>query len=100
MKMNPNMAAREHTEHNSGKSFLRSLRSFAAIVVSLLFAGTTAHVQVNSGSDGHDGALNPTASITIDIADHPDGIYRCSSVSNPTSVEGMFIPNVNSVPPV
>ena len=32
--------------------------------------------QVNSGSDGHDGALNPTSDVTIDMADHPDGIYQ------------------------
>ena len=31
----------------------------------------TGFAQVNSGSDGHDGALNPATSVVIDMADHP-----------------------------
>ena len=29
------------------------------------------HAQVNSGSNGSDGALNPTGNLVIDMADHP-----------------------------
>jgi hypothetical protein len=79
---------------------LRSLRSFAAIVVSLLFAGTAAHAQVNSGSDGHDGAFNPATSTVIDMADHPDGIYQYTAVNIPTNVTVTFIPNANNSPVV
>ncbi len=43
--------------------------------------------QVNSGSDGHDGALNPTANLVIDMADHPDGIYHDTSVNIPVGVK-------------
>ena len=31
--------------------------------------------QVNSGSNGSDGAFNPTTNIVINMADHPNGIY-------------------------
>jgi len=79
---------------------LRSLRSFAAIVVSLLFAGTAAHAQVNSGSDGHDGAFNPTTNTVVDMADHPDGIYQYTSINIPTSVTVTFIPNAANTPAV
>ncbi len=32
--------------------------------------------QVNTGSDGHDGAFNPTTNTVINMADHPDDIYQ------------------------
>jgi hypothetical protein len=56
---------------------LRSLRSFAAIVVSLLFAGTAAQAQVNSGSNGSDGAFNPatnTQQQVIMVVHHHPGM--------------------------
>ena len=42
--------------------------------------------QVNSGSDRHDGALNPASNLVIDMADHPDGIYHYTSVNIPAGV--------------
>ncbi len=60
-------------------------------------AGTA---QVNSGSDGHDGAFNPTQSITIDMADHPDGIYHYTSVNIPNGVTVSFTPNAKNTPVV
>ena len=56
--------------------------------------------QVNSGSDGHDGAFNPTENVTIDMSDHPDGIYHYTSVNIPTGVTVTFRPNVKNSPVV
>ena len=56
--------------------------------------------QVNSGSDGHDGAFNPTQNVTIDMADHPDGIYHYTTVSIPSGVTVTFKPNAGNKPVV
>ncbi len=40
----------------------------------LLLWCRAAQAQVNSGSNGSDGAFNPTTNIVINMADHPDGI--------------------------
>lgn len=45
------------------------------------FLANVAPAQVNSGSNGSDGALNPTSNLVIDMADHPDGIYHYTSVN-------------------
>jgi hypothetical protein len=69
--------------------------------VTVLVAGLPAggRAQVNSGSNGSDGAFNPTATnIVINMADHPNGIYQYSSVNIPTSVTVTFIPNANNTP--
>ena len=58
------------------------------------------HAQVNSGSDGHDGALNPAGNLVIDMADHPDGIYHYTSVNIPAGVTVSFIPNAGNRPVV
>ncbi len=42
----------------------------------LLLLCRAAHAQVNSGSNGSDGAFNPTTNTVINMADHPDGICR------------------------
>jgi hypothetical protein len=66
-----------------------------------LFAGTAAHAQVNSGSDGHDGAFNPTATNTVvDMADRPDGIYHYTEVNIPAGVVVSSIPDANNSPVV
>ena len=41
----------------------------------------SAGAQVNSGSNGSDGAFNPTTNIVINMAAHPDGIYHLRSLS-------------------
>jgi len=57
--------------------------------------------QVNSGSNGSDGAFNPTATNTvINMADHPDGIYQYTSVNIPAGVTVSFVPNASNTPVV
>src|SRR5438552_10007820 len=65
-----------------------------AVILPLTFA----EGQINSGSDGRDGALNPTQSITIDMSDHPDGIYQYSSVNIPAGLTVTFKPNAKNTP--
>ena len=68
-------------------------RSLPLPVLLLALAGNVP-AQVNSGSDGHDGAFNPTATSTvINMADHPDGIYQYTEVNIPANVTVTFIPN-------
>lgn len=69
-------------------------------VVVVAFMCLSAQAQVNSGSDGHDGAFNPTTNTVINMADHPDGIYHYTSVNVPTKVTVTFIPNANNTPVV
>ena len=56
--------------------------------------------QVNTGSDGSDGAFNPTDSVTIDMSDHPTGIYQYTSVNISNGVMVTFTPNPNNTPVV
>ncbi len=67
-----------------------------AMVVLLACLG--AHAQVNSGSNGSDGAFNPTTNIVINMADHPNGIYQYTSVNISNGVTVTFIPNANNTP--
>jgi hypothetical protein len=53
---------------------------------------------VNSGSNGSDGAFNPTTNTVINMANHPNGIYQYTSVNIPTNVTVTFIPNANNSP--
>ncbi len=57
-----------------------------------------AQTPINTGSNGKDGAFSPTKNTTINMADHPDGIYQYSSVNIPSSVTVTFIPNANNTP--
>ncbi len=57
-----------------------------------------ANAQVNSGSNGSDGALNPVSSIVINMGDHPNGIYQYSSVTISNGVTVTFTPNANNTP--
>jgi hypothetical protein len=65
-----------------------------------LLVADLATAQMNSGSNGSDGALNPTSNVVIDMADHPDGIYHYTSVNTPAGVEVSFIPNTGNTPVV
>ncbi len=69
-------------------------------VIAALLLPLTAFAQVNSGSDGYDGALNPATNLVIDMADHPDGIYHYTSVNIPVDVTVSFIPNAGNKPVV
>src|ERR1017187_1140796 len=66
------------------------------MIAVLLGAGASA--QVNSGSNGSDGAFNPTTNTVINMADHPNGVYQYTSVNIPTNVTVTFIPNANNSP--
>lgn len=55
-----------------------------------------ASADVNSGSDGRDGALTPASSVVIDLSDHPDGIFHYSAVTIPTGVTVSFAPNARN----
>src|SRR5438132_40450 len=65
-----------------------------------LFVCAYAHAQVNSGSNGSDGAFNPTTNTVINMADHPNGIYQYTSVNIPSGVTVTFILNANNTPVV
>jgi hypothetical protein len=81
------------------KSTSASLRR--VVTLYMLFGLTLRTIaQLNSGSDGSDGAFNPTVSTVIDMADHPDGIYQYTSVIIPSGVTISFIPNANNSPVV
>ena len=97
MKTNSTIiAASERTQRNAGcKPAL-----LCGIAASLLLAGTAAHAQVNSGSNGSDGAFHPTTNIVINMADHPNGIYHYTSVNISNGVTVTFIPNANNTPVV
>lgn len=64
----------------------------------------SASAQVNSGSNGSDGALDLSAyfnsgtNIVINMADHPNGIYQYTYVKIPSGVTVTFIPNANNTP--
>ncbi len=77
---------------------MKTLSRFCATLLFLLPLSSPA--QVNSGSNGSDGALNPTANLVIDMADHPDGIYHYTSVNVPAGVDVSFIPNAGNKPVV
>lgn len=71
-----------------------------AILLALLGCGGV-QAQINSGSNGSDGAFRPTTDRTVvDMADHPDGIYHYTSVYIPSYVRVTFIPNANNTPVV
>ena len=69
------------------------LQTLLAVLV-----GAGASAQVNSGSNGSDGAFNPATSTVINMADHPNGIYQYTSVTISNGVTVTFIPNANNSP--
>jgi hypothetical protein len=56
--------------------------------------------QVNTGSNGSDGAFDPTVNTVINMATHPNGIYQYTSVNIPANVTVTFTPNANNTPVV
>src|SRR5665213_3242804 len=59
-----------------------------------------ARAQVNSGSNGSDGAFDPATNTVINMADHPNGIYQYTSVTISNGVTVTFIPNTANTPVV
>jgi hypothetical protein len=72
------------------------------IVLTAIALPLAGFAQVNSGSDGHDGALiiNRNSGLVIDMADHPDGIYHYTSVNIAENASVSFIPNAGNKPVV
>jgi hypothetical protein len=77
---------------------LSSIIFCATVLVAGLPAGGRA--QVNTGSNGSDGAFHPTTSININMASRPSGIYQYTSVNIPSGVIVTFTPNTNNTPVV
>ena len=77
---------------------LPSLVFCVALLAVWLPAGGRA--QVNSGSNGSDGAFNPTTSTNIDMTSRPSGIYEYTSVNIPSGVAVTFTPNASNTPVV
>ena len=71
-----------------------------SLFLALILLPLAASAQVNSGSNGSDGAFNPTQNVVINMADHPDGIYQYTSVNIPAGVTVSFIPNAGNKPVV
>src|ERR1035441_2994922 len=69
-------------------------------VVAAVWLPVVCWAQVNSGSNGSDGALNPTTNIVINMASHPHGIYQYTSVTISNGVTVSFIPNAANTPVV
>ncbi len=83
------------SEKQTGMSVSRCL-----LAVLFMLGSVTAQAQVNSGSNGSDGAFNPQSSVTIDMANHPDGIYQYTSVNIPSGVTVSFTSNAKNTPVV
>ena len=74
-----------------------------SLVAMLALGFAMVQAQVNSGSNGSDGALDLSATngtIFIDMADHPNGVYQYTSVNIPAGAVIRFIPNANNTPVV
>ena len=72
--------------------------SVLATIFGLVLLPVVCAAQINSGSNGSDGAFNPTMNIVINMADHPNGIYQYTSVNISNGVTVTFIPNANNTP--
>jgi hypothetical protein len=70
------------------------------VTVLMAWLPTRGRAQVNSGSNGSDGAFNPTSYTNIDMASRPSGIYQYTSVNIPNGVTVTFTPNANNTPVV
>ena len=72
------------------------LKLVAVILWTLACLRANSWAQVNSGSNGSDGAFTPTATNTvINLADHPTGIYQFTAVNIPAYVTVTFLPTLN-----
>lgn len=76
---------------------MKNAMLFGAVLVALVLPAVS---QINSGSNGSDGAFSPTQNVEIDMADHPDGIYHYTSVNIPSGVTVTFKPNAANTPVV
>ena len=80
---------------------LGNLKFVLGMLASVAYLPLNSWAQVNSGSNGSDGAFTPTATNTvINMADHPTGIYQFTAVNIPAYVTVTFLPNPNNTPVV
>jgi len=70
------------------------------VVLASITLSISGWTQVNTGSDGHNGTLNPTTDLVIDMVDQADGIYQYTSVNIPAGVRVTFVPNARNAPVV
>jgi len=84
----------------TGIQRLLTMKNALLLGAVLLASVLPATSQVNSGSNGSDGAFNPTQNVEIDMANHPDGIYHYTSVNIPSGVTVTFKPNAANTPVV
>jgi hypothetical protein len=88
---------------SSGKE--KPMKTNILETIALFGLCVSATAQVNSGSNGSDGALNfanPGGVCcydrVIDMADHPDGIYHYTSINIDTGIVVKFLPNAKNSP--
>src|ERR1700733_797187 len=70
------------------------------VALAIMLMNTSLRAQVNTGSDGSDGALLVLASTNIDMTGRPSGIYQYTSVYVTNNVAVTFTPNANNTPVV
>ena len=70
------------------------------VALTIMLMNPGAQAQVNTGSDGSDGALMVMASTNIDMTSRPSGIYQYSSVYITNGATVTFTPNADNTPVV
>lgn len=71
-------------------------RSIPFVVATVLLATSPAPAQFNSGSTGADGALNPSANVTLALP--PSGVFHFTTVNVPSGVTVRFTRNAANTP--
>src|SRR5260370_2224454 len=71
-------------------------RSIPFVVATVLLATPPAPAQFNSGSTGADGALNPSANVTLALP--PSGVFHFTTVNVPTGLTLPFPPHPPTTP--
>lgn len=79
---------------------LKQSLAILLITLAIILVPTSGMAQLNTGSDGSDGAFNPATDTVINMTDHPNGIYQYTNVNIPSGVTVTFIPNANNTPVV
>jgi hypothetical protein len=86
------------TEASSSADERKTMKQNILQMILTLALCAGAQAQVNSGSNGSDGAFNPATNTVINMVDHPNGIYQYTSVTISNGVTVTFIPNANNSP--
>ena len=74
----------------------RRPRPHACLMLLLLCAAAPANAQFSSGSNGADGAFNPTANVTLQVPE--SGVFNFTTVNIPQNVEVTFNKNSRNTP--